>query len=141
MRHRVKSLKLGRTSQHRDMMLGSLVASLIKHNRVRTTEVKAKAARRLADKMITLGKCGNLAARRRAAAALRQEDAVARLFASVAPAFASRQGGYTRVVKLPPRASDGAPMAILEWTETVIGAGTKAEGTAAEPAAKDQKAV
>jgi large subunit ribosomal protein L17 len=121
MRHRCNSLKLGRTSQHRDMMLGSMVASLIKHNRIRTTQAKAKAAARLADKVVTLGKRGDLAARRRAAALLRQEDAVVKLFASVAPAFQARKGGYTRVTKLVQRQSDGAPMALLEWTETVIG--------------------
>ncbi len=133
MRHRVNSLKLGRTSQHRDMMLGSLVVSLIKHNRIRTTEAKAKAARRLADKMVTLGKRGDIAARRLAVARLRDEGAVRRLFADVAPAFASRQGGYTRVTKLMFRQSDAAPMAMLEWTESISSAGKKAEP---EPAAE-----
>ena len=119
MRHRVNSLKLGRTSQHRDMMLAAMVVSLIKHNRIRTTETKAKAARRLADKMVTLGKRGDIAARRLAAAKLRDEGAVWKLFSEVAPMFASRQGGYTRVTKLVFRQSDGAPMAMVEWTETV----------------------
>lgn len=132
MRHRVNSLKLGRTSQHRDMMLASLVVSLIKHNRIRTTEAKAKAARRLAEKMVTLGKRGDIAARRLAAARLRDEGAVHRLFSAVAPAFASRQGGYTRVTKLVFRQSDAARMAMLEWSEAIASGRTQADAGAAE---------
>ncbi|MCC6352326.1 MAG: 50S ribosomal protein L17 [Verrucomicrobiae bacterium] len=138
MRHRVNSLKLGRTSQHRDMMLAALVVSLIKHNRIRTTVTKAKAARRLADKMVTLGKRGDIAARRLAAAKLRDEGAVYRLFSAVAPVFAARQGGYTRVTKLVARQSDAAPMAMIEWTETVASARAKAEPAAS--ASPDKKA-
>lgn len=133
MRHRVNTLKLGRTSQHRDMMLASLVVSLIKHNRIRTTEAKAKAARRIADKMVTLGKRGDIAARRLAVAKLRDEGAVHRLFAVVAPAFSARQGGYTRVIKLLFRQSDAAPMAMIEWTESIAtGKAKEAEDAAAE---------
>lgn len=138
MRHRVNSLKLGRTSQHRDMMLAALVVSLIKYNRIRTTEAKAKAARRLAEKMVTLGKRGDIAARRLAAAKLRDELAVRKLFGAVAPAFASRQGGYTRVTKLLFRQSDAAPMAMVEWTEAIASAGKKE--SAAEEVASDKKA-
>ncbi|HPA20273.1 MAG TPA: 50S ribosomal protein L17 [Verrucomicrobiae bacterium] len=138
MRHRVNSLKLGRTSQHRDMMLAALVVSLIKYNRIRTTEAKAKAARRLAEKMVTLGKRGDIAARRLAAAKLRDELAVRKLFGVVAPAFASRQGGYTRVTKLLFRQSDAAPMAMVEWTEAIASAGKKE--SAAEEVASDKKA-
>lgn len=137
MRHRVNSLKLGRTSQHRDMMLAALVVSLIKHNRIRTTEAKAKAARRLAEKLVTLGKRGDIAARRLAVAKLRDEGAVHKLFAEVAPVFTSRQGGYTRVTKLVCRQSDAAPMAMVEWTETVVSGDKKAQ---AEPVSAEKKA-
>ncbi len=136
MRHRVNTLKLGRTSQHRDMMLASLVVSLIKYNRIRTTEAKAKAARRLADKMVTLGKRGDIAARRLAAARLRDEGAVKKLFGAVAPAFSARQGGYTRVTKLMFRQSDAAPMALIEWTESIVPSDKKPETTAADTAEK-----
>jgi large subunit ribosomal protein L17 len=117
MRHRVNSVKLGRTSQHRDAMLANLVVSLIEHQRIRTTVAKAKAARVLADQMITLGKRGDLHSQRLAAAKLGKRSAVTKLFKVLAPAFASRVGGYTRVIKLGPRQSDSAPMAFLEWTE------------------------
>jgi len=120
------------------MMLAALVVSLIKYNRIRTTEAKAKAARRLAEKMVTLGKRGDIAARRLAAAKLRDELAVRKLFGVVAPAFASRQGGYTRVTKLLFRQSDAAPMAMVEWTEAIASAGKKE--SAAEEVASDKKA-
>ena len=115
MRHRKLTIKLGRTSAHRDSMLANLVCSLIDHNRVTTTAAKAKAARRLAERMVTLGKKGTLAARRRALAVLRSPSSVARLFAEIAPLHADRPGGYTRIVRLPARVGDAAPRAILEW--------------------------
>ncbi len=117
MRHRKKTVKLGRAPAHRDALLAGLVCSLIEFGRVRTTLAKAKAARVLAERMVTLGKRGTLAARRLAVARLRRATAVRKLFAEVAPAFAERPGGYTRVLKLGPRASDNAEMALLEWTE------------------------
>jgi large subunit ribosomal protein L17 len=118
MRHRVKTVKLGRTSQHRDAMLANLVISLIQHKRIQTTVAKAKAAKPLAEKMITLGKKGDLAARRLAVARLGNTNAVQKLFKTVAPLFKERQGGYTRIIKIGHRTSDAAPMAFLEWTET-----------------------
>ncbi len=133
MRHRVKSLKLGRTSQHRDAMLANLVCSLILKRRVTTTVAKAKAARPIAEKMVTLGKRGDLAARRLAAARLGSPAAVSRLFKELAPLFKGRSGGYTRIVKLQSRMSDAAPMALIEWTEM--------EGAEAAPAKGETKAA
>lgn len=117
MRHRKRTVKLGRTSSHRDAMLASLVCSLIEHRRIETTLAKAKAARVVAEKAVTLAKKGvdNIPAQRRAVSKLRSKDAVFTLFHEIAPTFADRQGGYTRIYKLGPRKSDGAEMALLEW--------------------------
>src|SRR5512143_2425274 len=100
MRHLRNDIKLGRTSMHRKHMLANLVCSLVEHNQVRTTVAKAKAARPLAEKCVTLGKKGTLHHRRRAVALLRQERIVKRLFAEIAPRFQQRNGGYTRIIKL-----------------------------------------
>src|SRR5476651_312646 len=120
MRHQKHTRKLGRTSQHRDAMLANLVASLILHKRVKTTLSKAKAARPLAEKLVTLGKGGTLHDRRLAVAKIGQKDAVAKLFAEIAPGFKDRKGGYTRILKLGPRQSDSAPIALLEWVDYVL---------------------
>ncbi|WCJ59589.1 50S ribosomal protein L17 [Fontisphaera persica] len=117
MRHLKRTAKLGRQFQHRNAMLANLVCSLIKHKRVTTTLAKARAARSLAEKMVTLGKRGTLHARRLAAARLHQEDAVKILFNQIAPAQKNRPGGYTRIVKLGQRRGDAAQEAILEWVE------------------------
>ncbi len=122
MRHRKRTAKLGRTSQHRNMMLANLVCSLIKHKRVTTTLAKAKAARPVAEKMVTLGKSGTLHHRRLAASRLRQEDAVRILFKDIAPTFKDRPGGYTRIIKMNQRQGDASPVAILEWVEEIAGA-------------------
>jgi large subunit ribosomal protein L17 len=98
-------------------MLANLVCSLIEHNRVTTTVERAKAARSVAEKMVTLGKKGTIHHRRQATAALKQADAVKKLFTDIAPRFAERNGGYTRIVRLGQRRGDAAPTAILEWTE------------------------
>ena len=118
MRHGKRTIKLGRKSEHRNSMLANLVASLVMHGRVRTTLEKAKAARLLADRVITFGKKGTLHHRRLALAALRQKAAVAKLFKDLAPLYVSRNGGYTRIIKLNQRIGDGAPQALLEWVET-----------------------
>ena len=118
MRHQNKTVKLGRSQAHRDALLANQVCSLIIHRRIRTTLAKAKAARPLAEKMVTLGKKGTIHARRTAAAYLHQADAVKKLFDEIAPRSATRAGGYTRIVKLGPRKSDSAPMAVLEWVDT-----------------------
>jgi large subunit ribosomal protein L17 len=120
MRHQKRTLKLSRTSQHRDAMLANLVASLIIHKRIKTTLAKAKAARPLAEKLVTLGKSGTLHDRRLAIAKIGQKDAVATLFKSIAPSFKDRQGGYTRIIKLGPRNSDSAKVALLEWVDFVV---------------------
>jgi large subunit ribosomal protein L17 len=120
MRHQKNTRKLGRTSQHRDAMLANLVASLIIHKRVKTTLAKAKAARPLAEKLVTLGKGGTLHDRRLAVAKIGQKDAVATLFKIIAPGFKDRKGGYTRIVKLGPRQSDSSPVAFLEWVDYAL---------------------
>ena len=117
MRHRKLTVKLGRTSAHRDSMLANQVCSLIHHRRVTTTVAKAKASRRLADKMVTLGKKGTLEARRRALSILKSKSAVGTLFSEIAPGFADRPGGYTRIIRLPARVGDAAERAILEWVQ------------------------
>ncbi len=117
MRHRVKTVKLGRTGAHRDALLSGLVCNLIKSRRIKTTLPKAKATRSLAEKMVTLGKKNTLAARRRAISKLHQKDLVAVLFDEIAPGFKNRAGGYTRILKIGKRSSDGAEMALLEWVE------------------------
>lgn len=132
MRHQKKTVKLGRSQAHRDALLANQVCSLIIHQRIRTTLAKAKAARPFAEKMVTLGKKGTLHARRTAAAYLHQAAAVKKLFDEIAPRSAARAGGYTRIVKLGPRKSDSAPMALLEWVDTAP------VEAAAEPAAEEK---
>jgi large subunit ribosomal protein L17 len=117
MRHCKKTVKLGRTGAHRDAMLANQVCSLIAERRIKTTISKAKATRSLAEKMVTLGKSGTLAARRQAIATIKQPDQVKVLFDEIAPGFADRAGGYTRITKLGPRMSDSSEMVILEWVE------------------------
>lgn len=119
MRHRKNTVKLGRTTAQRSALLASLVCNLILAKRIKTTLPKARAAKRLADKMVTLGKKGTLAARRQAIAILRFEKAVQELFSAVAPAMADRKGGYTRVIKLGKRMSDSSEMCLLEWVDFV----------------------
>ena len=117
MRHQRAGKKLGRDSAHRRSLYSNLAGSLIEHGRIETTEAKAKAVKPLAEKMITLGKRGDLAARRQALAALHSNDVVHRLFAEVAPRFTERPGGYTRIVKLGPRQGDAAAMVYLELVD------------------------
>jgi len=106
MRHRKRTVKLGRTSAHRNELLANLVCALIDNKRIKTTLPKARAARSLAEKMVTLGKKGTLASRRLAVSKLKQVDSVKELFDNVAPTFADRSGGYTRIIKLGRRISD-----------------------------------
>jgi large subunit ribosomal protein L17 len=117
MRHHKAGKKLGRDSAHRKSLYANLACSLIEHGRIRTTEAKAKAVKPFAEQMITLGKRGDLAARRQAIAELRSKDAVHTLFTDVAPRFADRPGGYSRIVKLGPRAGDAADMVYLELVD------------------------
>ncbi len=120
MRHQKKTIKLGRKAQHRNALLANQVCGLIKHNRIQTTLAKAKALRPLAERMVTLGKRGDLHARRTAVAVLHEKDAVKKLFEEVAPRAADRDGGYTRIIKLGARKSDAAPMAYIEWVDAPI---------------------
>lgn len=119
MRHLKKTLKLGRTSSHREALLAGLVCSLVTESRIVTTLRKAKAAQSLSEKMVTLAKRGTLAARRLALSRIRQEAPVSKLFSTVAPSFKDRKGGYTRIMKLGMRRSDSSEMAILEWVDYV----------------------
>ncbi len=117
MRHRRAGKKLGRDSAHRKALYSNLTGALIEHGRIKTTVAKAKAVKPLAEQMITLGKRGDLHARRLALAELRSQDVVHVLFADVAPRFADRPGGYTRIVKLGPRQGDAAEMVYLELVD------------------------
>jgi large subunit ribosomal protein L17 len=164
MRHLKRTAKLGRTSTHRNAMLANLVCSLIKHKRVTTTLAKAKAARSVAEKIVTLGKHGTMQSRRLVAARLhahgptvqltkderkkwrQHEDVLRILFEDIAPAFKERNGGYTRIVKMEQRQGDAAQKAILEWVdytapapaveETTPGAEAKTPEPAKESTAK-----
>jgi large subunit ribosomal protein L17 len=117
MRHRRAGKKLGRDSAHRKALYSNLAGALIEHGRIKTTEAKAKAVKPFAEQMITLGKRGDLHARRLALAELRSQDVVHQLFADVAPRFTDRPGGYTRIVKLGPRQGDAADMVYLELVD------------------------
>ena len=117
MRHAKTGKKLGRDSAHRKALYSNLAGALIEHGRIRTTEAKAKAVKPFAEKMITLGRRGDLSARRQATAFLRSRDVVHKLFADVAPRFAERPGGYSRIVKLGPRQGDAAEMVYLELVD------------------------
>ena len=141
MRHLKRTAKLGRTGEHRNAMLANLVCSLIKHKRVTTSLAKAKAARSVAEKMVTLGKQGTLHARRLAVARLHQEDAVKMLFKEIAPTQQERHGGYTRIIRLHQRQGDASQLAILEWVDlqSMTPAPTEAK-PAAEAAPAETKA-
>ena len=117
MRHQRSGKKLGRDPAHRKALYSNLAGALIDHGRIQTTEAKAKAVRPFAEKMITLGKRGDLHARRQALAALRSNDVVHRLFADIAPRFVQRPGGYTRIVRLGQRQGDAAEMVYLELVD------------------------
>jgi large subunit ribosomal protein L17 len=117
MRHQKTRHKLSRDAAHRKAMLANLCVEVIDHERIKTTQAKAKAVKPFAEQMITLGKRGDLHARRLALAELRSQDVVHQLFADVAPRFAERPGGYTRIVKLGPRLGDAAEMVYLELVD------------------------
>jgi large subunit ribosomal protein L17 len=117
MRHQRRGKKLGRDSAHRKALYANLTGALIEHGRIKTTVTKAKAVRPLAERMITLGRRGDLHARRQAVAFLRSKDVVHKLFADVAPRYADRPGGYSRIVRIGPRPGDSAEMAYLELVD------------------------
>jgi large subunit ribosomal protein L17 len=138
MRHLRKTTKLGRSPAHREALMASLVSNLISARRIRTTIVKAKEARSLAEKMVTLAKEGSLHSRRQAIATLRRKDRVTQLFDEVAPVFKDRKGGYTRITRIGQRIGDGAEMAYLEWINFVP-AVKKEKGEAKGKDEKDAK--
>jgi len=131
MRHRVNTRKLGRTSAHRVAMYRNLVSSLLEHEKVETTHAKARELKRLADRMITLGKRGDLHARRRALRVVHGKSVTAKLFGELAERYANRAGGYTRVLRTRRRVGDNAEMSIVQLVEKLE---TKSE--AAAPARK-----
>jgi large subunit ribosomal protein L17 len=116
MRHLKAGRKLSRTSSHRLAILRNMVTSLIEHERIQTTDAKAKEIRRLADKMITLGKRGDLHARRQAMKVIRQKAMAKKLFENLAPKFKNIHGGYTRVIKVKRRHGDNAPVSLVEFS-------------------------
>lgn len=130
MRHMNQGRKLNRTSAHRKALFRNLVLALIDHERIKTTDAKAKDLRHFADRMVTLGKRGDLAARRLAYNFMQSRDAVKKLFDEIAPRFKDRNGGYTRVVKFGFRRGDAASLSIIEFT------GVSAEAEAKKPRKK-----
>ena len=137
MRHQRKTVKLGRSQAHRDSLLANQTISLIEHSRITTTLAKAKAVRPYAEKMITIAKKNSLHARRVALSYLHHnKGAVKALFEQVAPRSATRQGGYTRIIKLGQRNSDASEMAILEWVDQATPAPATVATTEATAEAK-----
>ena len=142
MRHGRKTVKLQRRQDHRDALLANLVVSLVEHEQIKTTLAKAKAVRPFAEKMVTLGKRGDVHARRIALGYLHNKPAVSKLFAQIAPAAAGRKGGYTRITKLGQRHTDSASMAFIEWVDRVAtGDAPAAEAPAAAVEEKPKKAA
>ncbi|MDQ2980944.1 MAG: 50S ribosomal protein L17 [Actinomycetota bacterium] len=119
MRHRRSGRKLGRDPSHRKALYANLASALIEHGRIKTTVAKAKEVKPIAEQMITLGRRGGVHARRQALAYLRSQDVVYKLFSDVAPRFADRPGGYTRIVRIGPRQGDAAEMVYLELVDFV----------------------
>jgi len=138
MRHHRSGKKLGRDSAHRKALYSNLAGALIEHGRIKTTVTKAKAVKPYAEQMITLGRRGDLHARRQATAFLRSRDVVHKLFADVAPRFKDRPGGYARIVKLGPRAGDAAEMAYLELVDDEYVAQQREERATAAPVVEDE---
>ncbi len=138
MRHGNKVKKLGRNKSHRRALLANLAASLIIHKQIRTTEAKAKEARRLVERLITYGKKNTTHHRRLAFAVLRQKEVVQTLFEEVAPAYTDRVGGYTRIYKLGRRPNDAAKVVLLELVD-LVGVTSQKEKSKKETKAKAEK--
>lgn len=136
MRHRKAGRKLGRTGSHRIALLRNLVTALLDHERIETTDAKAKELRRVADRMITLGKRADLHARRQALAVVRSREVVSKLFGPLAERYKDRPGGYTRILKLRTRLGDAAPISMIELVDRDI-----AKAEPAKPPEKPKKAV
>lgn len=147
MRHRKSGRKLGRTASHRQAMFANMAAALVKHEQIVTTLPKAKDLRRVADRLITLAKRGDLHARRIAASRLRDEAMVRKLFEVLGPRYQERSGGYTRVLKAGFRYGDAAPMAVIELVERDVEARGQDSGPVQErereeaPAPEPQQAA
>ncbi len=130
MRHGKAGRRLGRKTSHREAMFRNLVTSFLNHEKITTTDAKAKEIRSVAEKMITLGKRGDLHALRQAASYIREKSVVTKLFSTIAPRYKDRPGGYTRIIKLGVRQGDAAPVSIIELVEEEM----KVKKTAAKPA-------
>ena len=141
MKHRMHTRHLGRSSPHRKALMRNMVTSLLEHERIETTDAKAKELRRVADRMITLGKRGTLHARRRALRTIRSREIAAKVFDSLASRYRDRAGGYTRVLKLGPRPGDAAPISIIELVDRETGAPARKRGAAAAKATPAKKSV
>jgi large subunit ribosomal protein L17 len=139
MKHRMHTRHLGRSSAHRKALMRNMVTSLLEHERIETTDAKAKELRRVADRMITLGKRGTLHARRRALRTIRSRVVAAKVFDSLAARYRDRAGGYTRVLKLGPRPGDAAPISIIELVDRETGAAAPKRGVAPGKAAAARK--
>jgi len=139
-RHRRRGGKLGRTSAHRLALVRNLVTALLEHERIETTHPKARELRRVADRMITLGKRGSLHARRRALRVIRSPEVAAKVFGDLAERFRDRPGGYTRIVKLRDRVGDAAPISLVELLDRPEGAKPGKAGAGGKAAAKRGKA-
>jgi len=130
MRHGKAGRRLGRKTSHREAMFRNLVTSFLNHEKITTTDAKAKEIRSVAEKMITLGKRGDLHALRQAASYIREKSVVTKLFSTIAPRYKDRPGGYTRIIKLGVRQGDAAPVSIIELVEEEM----KTKKVAAKPA-------
>ena len=139
MRHLVASKKLGRNSAQRKALLRNLVTSFMEKERIRTTLAKAKATRPLAEKMITLSRTNSLHARRRALRFIYKKDVVKKMFEEIGPRFSERPGGYTRIVKVGPRAGDGTEMAVLEMIGSEMKKKTKKKSIKEKAKEKKEK--
>lgn len=136
MRHNNAGRRLGRTTSHRVAMFRNMVTSFLNHERITTTDAKAKELRSIAEKMITLGKKGDLHAMRQAAAYIRDKKVVTKLFTTIAPRYKERAGGYTRIIKLGIRPGDNAPLSIIELVEEELKVKTEAKPAKKTPAKK-----
>lgn len=130
MRHGVAGRRFSRTSAHREAMMENMIISLLRHERIRTTVPKAKEARKLADRMISLGKKGSLHARRLASKTVHDKEVLSKLFDQLAPRFEARPGGYTRIIRIGRRLGDSAEMAFLELVDRPETAAAPAESEA-----------
>ena len=139
MKHRMHTRHLGRSSPHRKALMRNMVTSLLEHERIETTDAKAKELRRVADRMITLGKRGTLHARRRALRTIRSRDVTAKVFDSLAARYRDRAGGYTRVLKLRRRIGDAAPLSIIELVDRDLALALPKPSAAAAKSARAKK--